>query len=162
MSIGVCFFCGYGIMEVTIMGQTVNVVTVAIAMIIGGIATTVLFCSCSKVSAKQATDVVKEGLANLDPSSLNYKMTTGVPQPPKTWGDYPAGSVQAWKDANAHTEGTSVPLSEGQLFMWAENKFSPTCCPGAVSSSTGCACISKEQETYITQRGGNNTLPSNY
>ena len=143
------------------MGQKINVVTMVIAMIIGGIATTVLFCSCSKVSAKQAAEVVKEGLANLDPSSLEYNMTSGVPQPPKTWGEYPTGSVQAWKDANAQTQGTAVPLSEGQLFMWADNKFSPTCCPGAVSASTGCACISQEQENYINQRGGNNTGSNN-
>lgn len=144
------------------MGRTINLVNLVIAMIIGGIATAILFCSCSKVTAKHATEVVKEGLANLDPTTVGYNMTDGIPQPPKTYGSYPEGSVQAWKNANAHTKGTPVPLPKGQLFMWADNQFDPTCCPGAVSASTGCACISKEQEDYIIQRGGNNTETNNY
>lgn len=149
-------------MEVTIMGRTINLINVAVAAVISVVATTVLFCSCSKVSAKQAANVVKEGLANLDPSAVDYNMSSGVPQPPKTWGSYPEGSVKAWKNANAHTKGTHVPLPEGQLFMWADNKFDPTCCPSSVSASTGCVCISKEQEDYINQRGGNNTESNNY
>ena len=149
--------CKYGIMDVTVMGQKINLVTVAVAMLIGGIATIVMFCSCSKVSAKQAASVVKEGLSNLEPAGVDYSMAAGIPQPPKTWGAYPEGSVQAWKDANAHTKGTPVPLAPGQLFMWADNTFDTTCCPGAVSNSMGCACISDEQESYINRRGGNNT-----
>lgn len=144
------------------MGHTIRLINVAVAMLIGGIATAVLFCSCSKVTAEQATHAIKEGLANLDPAALGYNMTTGVPQPPKTYGSYPEGSVQAWKNANAHTKGTQVPLPEGQLFMWADNKFDPTCCPGAVSASTGCACISDEQEKYINERGGNNTQTNQF
>lgn len=144
-------------MEVTVLGHTVNVINVVVALIIGAIAGTVLFCSCSKVTAKHAAAVVKEGLANLDPASVDYSMTQGVPQPPKTWGTYPEGSVQAWQNANKNTKGTPVPLPEGQLFMWADNTFDATCCPGAVSSSMGCACISQAQENYINERGGNNT-----
>ena len=149
-------------MEVRIFGHTVNLITVALSMIVSAIATAVLFCSCSKIGASDAKKAIKEGLANLDPAGLSYNMADGVPQPPKTWGSYPEGSVQAWKQSNANVKGTAVPLPEGQLFMWADNKFDPTCCPGAVSNSEGCACISQEQEKYISQRGGNNTELSSF
>jgi len=149
-------------MEVRVFGHTVNLITIALTMIISAIATTVLFCSCSKIGASDAKNAIKEGLANLDPSGVGYNMADGVPQPPKTWGNYPEGSVQAWKQSNANVSGTAVPLPEGHLSMWADNKFSPTCCPGAVSNSEGCACISQEQEEYVAQRGGNNTELSSF
>jgi hypothetical protein len=149
-------------MEVRVFGHTVNIITVVLSMIISAIATTVLFCSCCKMGVSDATRAIKEGLANFDPSGLDYNMADGVPQPPKTWGSYPEGSLQAWKQSNANIKGTDVPLPEGQLFMWADNQFSPTCCPGAVSNSEGCACISQEQEEYVAQRGGNNTEVSSF
>jgi hypothetical protein len=149
-------------MEVRVFGHTVNIITVVLSMIISAIATTVLFCSCSKIGASDAKNAIMEGLANLDPSGLDYNMTDGMPQLPKTWGRYPEGSVQAWQQSNANIKGTTVPLPEGQLFMWTDNQFSPTCCPGAVSNSEGCACISQEQEEYVAQRGGNNTEVSSF
>ena len=149
-------------MEVRVFGHTVNIITVVLSMIISAIATTVLFCSCSKIGASDAKNAIKEGLANLDPSGLDYNMTDGMPHLPKTWGSYPEGSVQAWQQSNANIKGTTVPLPEGQLFMWTDNQFSPTCCPGSVSNSEGCACITQEQEEYVAQRGGNNTEVSSF
>jgi|NorSeaMetagenome_1021524.scaffolds.fasta_scaffold12772_3 hypothetical protein len=149
-------------MEVRVFGHTVNLITVILSMIVSAVASTVLFCSCSKIGVSDAKNAIQEGLANLDPAVVNYNMASGVSQPPKTWGSYPEGSVEAWKQSNQTTTGTPVPLSEGKLFMWADNKFSPTCCPGAVSNSEGCACISQEQEKYVNQRGGNNTQSTNF
>jgi hypothetical protein len=54
--------------------------------------------------------------------------------------------------------GTPVPLPEGELFFFADNKFKPECCPSTYSDSMGCACLSQDQVTYINQRGGNRTL----
>ena len=57
----------------------------------------------------------------------------------------------------------TVPLPEGQLFMYANNEFSGKCCSFSnVSGGGGCACITKEQADYLNSRGGNRTMPSEY
>jgi hypothetical protein len=56
--------------------------------------------------------------------------------------------------------GTPVPLPEGELVIFAQNKFKPECCPSPYSSSTGCACITPEQINYLNTRGGNRTSDS--
>ena len=54
---------------------------------------------------------------------------------------------------------SKIGLQEGMaMFMFADNKFKPECCPSTYTSSTGCACISQEQVNYINQRGGNRTM----
>ena len=61
-------------------------------------------------------------------------------------------------------QGTPVPLPEGQLDFFANNKFKPECCESSsYSSSTGCACLSAAQMNYINERGGNRTIaPSDF
>jgi hypothetical protein len=56
--------------------------------------------------------------------------------------------------------GTPIPLPEGELVIFAQNKFKPECCPSPYSSSTGCACITPEQYNYLNTRGGNRTSDS--
>ena len=55
-----------------------------------------------------------------------------------------------------------IPLPEGQLSMFATTDFKPECCPNAYSSSTGCACMSVDQYSYLKQRGSNNVPYSEY
>jgi hypothetical protein len=63
----------------------------------------------------------------------------------------------------AQNIGTPVPLPEGELVMFADNKFTPECCPaGGYMNSMGCVCMSSEQVNYLAQRGGNSTFPSEY
>lgn len=52
-----------------------------------------------------------------------------------------------------------VPLPDGQMDMFATTSFSPKCCPNTFSNSMGCACMTLEQQKYLTQRGGNNNPP---
>jgi hypothetical protein len=52
------------------------------------------------------------------------------------------------------------PLKNGEMVIFAKNKFKPECCPAAYSSSTGCACITPEQINYLNTRGGNRTSDS--
>ena len=52
------------------------------------------------------------------------------------------------------------PLKNGELVMFAKNKFKPECCPAPYSSSTGCVCITPEQINYLNTRGGNRTSDS--
>ena len=48
------------------------------------------------------------------------------------------------------------PLSYGELNMFANTQFKPECCPSTYTTSTGCACISNDQYSYMLSRGGNN------
>ena len=57
--------------------------------------------------------------------------------------------------------GPPIPLPEGQMFFFKDTKFSPSCCPSTYTSGIGCACMSKKQFQYLTERGGNHTIPNN-
>ena len=45
------------------------------------------------------------------------------------------------------------PDSEKKLFMLANNRTSPNCCPSTFSTSTGCVCTTKNQRDFIASRG---------
>jgi hypothetical protein len=44
----------------------------------------------------------------------------------------------------------------------ANTQFKPECCPSAYSTGSGCACLSKGKEEYLSSRGGNNVPYSEY
>jgi len=48
-----------------------------------------------------------------------------------------------------------VDGSPKKMFMFANNRTSPNCCPGTFSTSTGCVCTTKNQRDYIADRGTN-------
>jgi hypothetical protein len=52
------------------------------------------------------------------------------------------------------------PLKNGEMVIFAKNKFKPECCPAPYSSSTGCACMTPEQIKFLNTRGGNRTSDS--
>ena len=52
------------------------------------------------------------------------------------------------------------PLKNGEMVLFAKNKFKPECCPAPYSSSTGCVCMTPEQINYLNTRGGNRTSDS--
>jgi hypothetical protein len=52
------------------------------------------------------------------------------------------------------------PLKNGELVLFAKNKFKPECCPAPYSTSTGCVCMTPEQINYLNTRGGNRTSDS--
>ena len=45
------------------------------------------------------------------------------------------------------------PDSDKKLFMFANNRTSPNCCPSTFSTSTGCVCTTKNQRDFIASRG---------
>jgi hypothetical protein len=63
-------------------------------------------------------------------------------------------------DSYQYNSGPSIPLPEGELYFFKDTKFDPSCCPGTYSNSMGCACLSKPQFNYLTNRGGNHTIPN--
>lgn len=52
------------------------------------------------------------------------------------------------------------PLKNGEMVIFAKNKFKPECCPAPYSSSTGCVCMTPEQINFLNTRGGNRTSDS--
>jgi hypothetical protein len=65
---------------------------------------------------------------------------------------------------NSSLNGPSIdghPDSEKKLFMLANNRTSPNCCPSTFSTSTGCVCTTKNQRDFIASRGGANINKDN-
>lgn len=59
-------------------------------------------------------------------------------------------------EQHAAYDGLPVPLPDGKMAMFAENKASANCCGSSVyTSSDGCLCVTKDQIDYINRRGGN-------
>jgi hypothetical protein len=59
-------------------------------------------------------------------------------------------------------EPQPVPLPEGEMLMFANTQFKPSCCPNTYSTSAGCACMTGPQYNYLITRGGNNVPYSEY
>ena len=58
---------------------------------------------------------------------------------------------------NSALTGPSVdghPDSDKKMFMLANNRTSPNCCPSTFSTSTGCVCTTKNQRDFVASRGG--------
>ncbi len=101
---------------------------------------------------------MREGFSNdLEGSSLNYHIGDGV--------------VSSWenKDGSKYTRqsledntGGSIPLPEGELLIFKENKLDPKCCPSVYSGSRGCVCATPEQMMYLNKRAGNRTLGGDF
>jgi len=118
----------------------------------------IILTSCNMLGGSCTLSCNTEGFLNGAP--LNYKLSSGVPN--DHWGDSRAPADNACQNIYAKlANNVGGPVPPKGLFMFADNAFKPECClmPQQYSSSSGCACISKEQMQYISSRGGNNTSP---
>ena len=152
-------------MEIKIFGYEVRVEVAIACVIIGMVMGLMMFCDCFQYSLiegmtkKNKTSYGKrEGFKNLNNNDLHIddSYTMGWVQTAKRYasGMGNKNRLNTYKD----NVGTPVPLPEGELFFFADNKFKPECCPSTYSDSMGCACLSQDQVNYINQRGGNRTL----
>ena len=152
-------------MEIKIFGYEVRVEVVIACVIIGMVMGLMMFCDCFQYSLieamtkKNKTSYGKrEGFKNLNNNDLHIddSYTMGWVQTAKRYasGMGNENRLNTYKD----NVGTPVPLPEGELFFFADNKFKPECCPSTYSDSMGCACLSQAQVDYVNQRGGNRTL----
>jgi len=144
------------IMEFKVLGLRLNLFCVTACIMLGMFLSCHVLWSCITRSSKKQ---VKEGLEVMG-SALGYNMSSGVKG---SWG--PGHHTDnIGQQLNTH-QGPQVPLPPGQLFFFADNDFSAACCVppfSGVSSSEGCACVTKEQVDYINMRGGNRTGPGNF
>ena len=157
-------------MEIKIFGYEVRVEVVIACVIIGMVMGLVMFCDCFQYSLIEGMTTKKnvkelmtnkkktEGFKNLNNNDLHIddSYTMGWVQTAKRYasGMGNKNRLNTYKD----NVGTPVPLPEGELFFFADNKFKPECCPSTYSNSLGCACLSQAQVEYVNQRGGNRTL----
>ena len=157
-------------MEIKIFGYEVRIEVVIACVIIGMVMGLVMFCDCfqysliegmtTKKNVKELTTNKKktEGFKNLNNNDLHIddSYTMGWVQTAKRYasGMGNKNRLNTYKD----NVGTPVPLPEGELFFFADNKFKPECCPSTYSNRMGCACLSQAQVEYLNQRGGNRTL----
>lgn len=157
-------------MDLKLFGYEARLEVVVACIIIGMFAGLFMFCDCFQYSVLEgmtAKDMnkkangkkaVKESFVNLSNNELNIddSYTMGWVKTAKRYasGMGNKNRLNTYKD----NVGTPVPLPEGELFFFADNKFKPECCPSTYSDSMGCACLSQDQVNYINQRGGNRTL----
>jgi len=144
-------------MDIKLFGMSCRLEIILISFIVGAIMGAHLLCSCSKIS-------FQEGMALMG-TSTNWQMSEGQPNSWINKSKQYANSMGYSDEREKWSKysGTPVPLPEGQMFMFADNKFKPECCPSTYTSSTGCSCITQEQVNYINQRGGNRTMaPAEY
>ena len=154
-------------MEIKIFGYEVRIEVVIACVIIGMVMGLVMFCDCFQYNLIEGMETKKktvtkqngkEGFTNLNNNDLHIdnSYTMGWVKTAKRYADGMGyeNKLNSYKD----NVGTPVPLPEGELFFFADNKFKPECCPSTYSDSMGCACLSQAQVDYINERGGNRTL----
>lgn len=124
-----------------------------------------LLCGCCRINIfesmttiSQANDLTTktEGFTgnnkvSYEPEFAGVKSTSYIMNP-STW------SVMYSPENSNNSES----LSNGELDMFANTKFSPECCPNTYSSSSGCACLTVEQYSKLNSRFGNNVPYSEY
>jgi hypothetical protein len=137
------------------LGEKISIRNLIIILVLGIFIGMNVWCSCS--------GGLLEGFQagkHITMSALDYTMSNGVPVTWKDKGYVGTGTVNTpddWYNQLKNNVGGRVPLPEGELLMFAENTFDPSCCPSTYSNSSGCACISGEQMQYLNERGGNRT-----
>ena len=154
-------------MEIKIFGYEVRIEVIIACVIIGMVMGLVMFCDCFQYNLIEGMETKKktvtkqngkEGFTNLNNNDLHIdnSYTMGWVKTAKRYASGMGNEdrLNSYKD----NVGTPVPLPEGELFFFANNKFTPECCPSTYSDSMGCACLSQAQVDYINQRGGNRTL----
>ena len=132
-------------MDIKILGVKLRVECILISMVIGAVLGCYLICGC----------VTQEGMESAG-AAIDYAMSKGV-HTDKYESKYDQVEVNGGSNLSP-----KVPLPEGQMFLFANNEFKPECCGSSISSSSGCACVTKSQIDYINQRGGNRTLCGGY
>lgn len=109
----------------------------------------------------------KEGFSNLGNFSPDYQSADYQGANTTNWSmptlEYTkGGKLDPGAQAILDRPKQPIPLPEGELDMFATTEFKPECCPNTYTSSSGCACMSQNQYSYLIHRGQNNTPYSEY
>ena len=138
-------------MEFKIFGYTMRLEVIIICVLLANVIAIMTWCSCA--------GGVKEGYhaaAHIAKGTLGYSQGGAAAASDFNnwlWDTTPQDIYSSLKG----NVGGPVPLPEGEMVLFAQNKISPECCPSVYSSSTGCVCASPAQMRYLNERGGNHT-----
>jgi len=135
-------------MEIKILGYKLRVEILILLFIVFLIMTNHLFCSCSKYTFTEGMQLMG--------AELGYKMGNGIKD---SWDtrQQKEGSSLKWRSQDHDSYDSKMVMPDDNINFFASTEFSPDCCGSTYSSSGGCACLNKEQITYLNQRGGNRT-----
>lgn len=139
------------------IGKKLNVVNLVLILAVGWIMGVVFWCNAAGGMSEGFT-----AAKDLSGSALNYSMGNGVKNSWDSASNHNTYTSNDWYNSYENNTGGKVPLPEGQLTMFSNNKSSPDCCPSTYSTSTGCVCATSEQMKYLNTRGGNRTLNTQY
>jgi len=137
-----------------------------------------LFYGCYKMSFLESFENTKgiKGTKGTKGTKINKKenfagMNKNFMNTGETYASYPSinlntnnwGSPTLTPGSNGYKKmnsykNTSLPLSDGNMFMFSKTDFKPECCSygSSYSNSMGCACLNVDSAKYLWQRGGNN------
>ncbi len=70
------------------------------------------------------------------------------------------GGVSGWSANEASPVGgvaklPSEPDDSNKLMLLVGNKVSTDCCPSVFNTDTGCVCLTPDNKTLMSSRGGN-------
>jgi len=89
----------------------------------------------AKKQAKQSPSAVKQVPAKKTPTKEGFEVSSNFKN-----NNYASVNEQSSPESN-------------QMLMFANTPFKPECCPNTYSSSTGCACMTREQVNLLKNRG---------
>lgn len=121
---------------------------------------------------KKTTIVIAVFVAVLVISLIATHMPAAAPQSRETFaqkelgmpiqgvgmGPYDNVSVpgaSGWMTTERGPKGTAPAESMPTLKFLANAQTSPSCCPSAFTSDSGCLCLSEQDRTVMASRGGN-------
>ena len=160
-------------MNISIFGKKFSLVTLILIVVAFWLLWGHVLCSCSTISAKEAFKALlskKEGFINANSMQGDLFANANMkPISTTTWFT-PNLSYKSGQDISKdkgiqnilNRPKQPIPLPEGELDLFATTEFKPECCPNAYSNSTGCACMTMPQYTYLIERGSNNVPYSEY
>jgi hypothetical protein len=82
----------------------------------------------------------------------------GMPLDAPGMGPYDQASIGGWSANEGMPVGShpvATPLDGNKLMSLVGNKTSPSCCPSAFSTDTGCVCLTGSDLDMMARRGGN-------
>ena len=123
---------------------------VALCLILGMYIGVQTFYSCSTITVDEGFDMMKD-IANVvqkhagksEPTSEGLSAEDSLPPNTQAEADH----------LKRDYKSTPMPMADGKLDFFGETTFSPNCCPSTYTSSSGCACLSKDQMTHLKTRG---------
>ena len=147
-------------MEITVRVEILVLIGVVLFILFGH-----TMASCFRYTGKEGFSS-RYGM-NMDDREQSQFTIVNKPVDTKNWfdanltyakGQKPSTAAQSILDRNTG----QIPLPEGEMLMFANTEYKPECCPNTYSNSMGCACMSVDQYSYLTNRGGNNVPYSEY